>query len=260
MDFSESSQNKNQFIKEAFFHDKWADSENVDDIDVCRPFESITAMENGFIISHMGELNNKKILDIGFGLGESAVYFALNGAEIIAADISPRIAHFAKELAKRYKVTIKFIISAAEELNFEDESFDFIYCANLIHHLPISDRPVFIKKMHGFLKKEGWLYSWDPLTYNPIINLYRKMANKVRTSDESPLGFSILDDFKRVFPKVSHREYWFTTLILFLKYYLINKYSPNEIRYWKRIYGERKEDIGWWFNKFKRIDEVLKEI
>lgn len=257
MNLSEPSQNKNQFRKEALFHDKWANSENVNDINVYNLFKSITAMENKFIVSHMGKLKNKKILDIGCGLGESAVYFALNGAEVTAADISPQMVGFAKELAKRYKVTIEFIVSSAEELNFKDESFDFIYCANLIHHIPVSDRPAFIKKIHKFFKKDGWFYSWDPLRYNPVINVYRKVANKVRSQEETPLDFSILKDFKRLFSRVHHKEFWLTTLVLFLKYYFVNRHDPNKIRYWKMIYREKPEDIGWWFNKFKKIDDVL---
>lgn len=57
--------------REVIFHDKWANLENINNIDVYKLFESITVVENKFIISHIGTLKDKKILDIGCGLGES---------------------------------------------------------------------------------------------------------------------------------------------------------------------------------------------
>ena len=37
------------------------------------------------------------------------------------------------------------------------------------------------------LKPGGRFFSYDPLAYNPAINVYRKMATEVRTPDEQPL-------------------------------------------------------------------------
>lgn len=251
-----SGEHKDSLERESAFHDKWADSEDVYSIDVYQLFESITAMENKFIASHMGRLENRRILDIGCGLGESAVYFALKGAKVTAIDISPHMIHFAQKLAQRYNVNIEFITSSTGELHFEDKHFDFIYCANLIHHLPISERLTFIQNVHRLLRNGGWFYSWDPLKYNPAIKVYRKIAHKVRSSDETPLDFLILKDFKEVFSQAYHKEFWFTTLILFLKYFFMNRYNPNEVRYWKKIYKERSEDIGWWFYAFAKVDNI----
>lgn len=77
--------------REEEFHDEWAISENIDDIDVISIFESFLSFENKFIVSQMGNLKGKKILDVGAGLGESSVYFALKGAEVFYNDISPKM-------------------------------------------------------------------------------------------------------------------------------------------------------------------------
>ena len=243
--------------REVIFHDKWANLENINNIDVYKLFESITAVENKFIISHMGTLKDKKLLDIGCGLGESSVYFALNGAEVTAVDISPEMVKFTNKLSKKYNVVIQSMVCSATEMNFEHNFFDFIYCANLLHHLPVSDRFLFLNKVQKFLKNKGWFYSWDPLAYNPVINVYRRNANRVRSIDETPLKFNILKDFNKNFSKVYHREFWLTTLVLFLKYYFVDKYDPNKIRYWKEIYKERTNNIGWWFNTLQKIDNLL---
>ena len=36
----------------------------------------------------LGDLNGKTLLDIGCGLGEASVYFAIRGAEVTSRDIS----------------------------------------------------------------------------------------------------------------------------------------------------------------------------
>lgn len=151
--------NEKLLEREVIFHDKWANLENINNIDVYKLFESITAVENKFIISHIGTLKDKKILDIGCGLGESSVYFALNGAEVTDVDISPEMVEFTNKLSKKYNVIIQSMVYSATEMNFKHNFFDFIYCENLLHHIPVSDRFLSLKRVHKFFKNKGWFYS-----------------------------------------------------------------------------------------------------
>ncbi len=72
--------------REAEFHDQWANSTRIEDVLVRECFEAPTAMENQFILNRMGPLQGKRLLDIGAGLGESSVYFALKGAQVTTVD------------------------------------------------------------------------------------------------------------------------------------------------------------------------------
>ena len=45
-------------------------------------------------------------------------------------------------------------------------------------------------------------------------------------------------------------------LALFFKYYLLDRVSPNEERYWKRIYQETDSTLGWW-KPLEQIDRIL---
>ncbi|MCC5945988.1 MAG: methyltransferase domain-containing protein [Bernardetiaceae bacterium] len=243
--------------RETEFHDDWATSEALEDIEVHALFEGLCAIENQFIIQDMGNLQGKKILDVGAGLGESSTYFALQGAEVTYNDISPKMGELAQALAAHHGTSIKTVITPAEKMTFEADTFDFIYCANLMHHVPPEEQEDWIANMHHFLKKGGKLYTWDPIKYNPVINVYRRMATEVRTIDEMPLGFDILKLYRKYFTQVSHREFWLSTLYLFLHYYLIKRYNPNKVRYWKRIYKENNKTIGWWFKPLRALDSAL---
>ena len=243
--------------REEAFHDEWAMSEDVNDIDVYALFDSFVAQENAWVLEQLGDLKGKRILDVGAGLGESSVYFALKGADVYFNDISPKMGEFAEKLATKHGVKLNFLIAPIERLELHKEFFDIIYCANLMHHVPPEDQEMWIKTMSESLKPGGTLVTIDPLKYNPAINVYRAKAEKVRTIDEQPLGFDILKIYQRYFKTVQHKEFWLTTLWLFISYYFIRRYDPNEIRYWKRIFKEKPSTIGWWFSPLKALDRLL---
>ena len=230
--------------REAAFHDAWAGSTPIDDVLVRECFEAPTAMENRFILGRMGNLKGKRLLDIGAGLGESSVYFALQGAHVTMTDISPGMVQTGRELARKYGVEIEGIVSQAEHLRVPDETYDFVYIANTIHH--VQARNALFQRIHRALKPGGRFFSYDPVAYNPAINVYRRMATEVRTEDESPLTLKDLELARKYFPGVQHREFWISTLLLFVKYYTVDRVHPNQDRYWKRILRETHESLRWW--------------
>jgi SAM-dependent methyltransferase len=240
--------------REAAFHDAWAGNTSLSDVLVRESFEAPTALENRFILSCMGNLKGKRLLDIGAGLGESSVYFALQGAQVTMTDISPRMVQTGRELARRYGVEIEGIVSEAEDLGVAAESFDYVYIANTIHH--VRDRDALFQKIHRALKPGGRFFSYDPLAYNPAINVYRRIATEVRTEDEAPLTVPDLRLARKYFPNLQHREFWISALLLFVKYYAVDRVHPNQDRYWKRILRETPERLRWWM-PLRAIDAVL---
>jgi len=243
--------------REASFHDAWASSTSIDDIRVRECFGAPTALENNFILKCMGDLQDKSLLDIGAGLGESSVYFALQGARVTTVDLSPQMVETALSLGKRYGVELQGHISSAEDLNLPSAAYDVIYIANTIHH--VQDRAALFEQMSRALKPGGKFFSYDPLAYNPVINVYRRMATGVRTPDESPLTAADIGCARRYFCKVQHREFWISTLLLFAKYYIVDRVHPNQDRYWKRILRETPETLWWWM-PLRALDSLLTRI
>jgi ubiquinone/menaquinone biosynthesis C-methylase UbiE len=240
--------------READFHDAWARSTCLENVLVHECFEAPTALENQFILNRMGSLRGKRLLDIGAGLGESSVYFALQGARVTTVDISPVMVATALELGRKYGVELEGRVSGAESLQVPSAEFDIIYIANTIHH--VQDRAELFAEMNRVLKPGGRFFSYDPLAYNPAINVYRRMATTVRTSDESPLTTGDIQLARKYFRNVRHREFWISALALFVKYYLKDRVHPNQDRYWKRILLETPETL-WWWAPLRLLDQVL---
>jgi hypothetical protein len=113
--------------------------------------------------------------------------------------------------------------------------------------------------MQRALKPGGRFFSYDPLAYNPAINVYRRMATGVRTPDESPLTRADVQLAKKYFLNVGHREFWVSSLLLFVKYYAKDRVNPNQDRYWKRILKETSKTLWWWL-PLRSVDKLLTRI
>lgn len=225
-------------IGEQAFHDKWALSINTSRIMVDEFFEACTSPENRIIINRLRDIEGKKILELGCGAGEASIYFAKQGADVTATDISHEMLNVVQKVAKMHNVSVKTKQSRSDKIDSKDESFDIVYAGNLLHHVDIEPT---LKEVHRVLKKEGIFVAWDPLAHNPIINFYRKIATEVRTKDEHPLTMNDLKLFGKYFANVECHMTWFFTLLIFIRFYFIDRIDPNKERYWKKILIDHKK-------------------
>jgi ubiquinone/menaquinone biosynthesis C-methylase UbiE len=246
----------NILSREREHHDKWASEIDVQAVKVTETFEGTTSPENRFIMKRIGDLDGKRLLDIGCGAGESSVYFALQGAECHAVDSSHGMMEVVDRLAARFGVMVRNHVMDAEHLEFDDNSFDVVYAANLLHHV---DSAIALREMHRVVKKGGQVCFWDPLAHNPLINIYRRMAAGVRSEDESPLSIGFLKTVRELFREVSYDTFWISTLWIFLRFYFIERVDPNKERYWKKIIYE-EERLRPTYVKLEKLDTYLKKL
>ena len=248
---------ENVFDKEKRFHDQWASTIDVEGIKVKDYFEASTAPENRFILRHMGNISGKRLLDLGCGAGENSVYFAKKGARCVASDYSSGMVEVALQLAAANGVNIEGRTMNAIALDCPDNTFDFVYASNLLHHLPEPETA--IREMHRVLKPGGKACFWEPLRHNPIINVYRRLATSVRTEDETPLDINIVEFVQSQFSRTTYDTFWLATLWIFLRFYLIEKVDPNQERYWKKIISEQAR-LEPEYRRLENLDVILKKM
>lgn len=127
------------------------------------------------------ECNSRVVLDYCCGNGSFALAIAEFGAsKVIGIDISEKSITNAKMAANERGVTQKaeFQVMDAENMSFDDNSFDIICCIGVLHHLDIEKA---YSELARVLKPDGKILANEPLAYNPLIHLYRKMTPYMRT-------------------------------------------------------------------------------
>jgi len=85
---------------------------------------------------------NKKVLEVGCGLGTVGINFALNGADYTGVELSKESLEIAKKRFEVYNQSGKFYLGNAEELSsfVHIETYDLIYSFGVIHHSSHSEK------------------------------------------------------------------------------------------------------------------------
>jgi 2-polyprenyl-3-methyl-5-hydroxy-6-metoxy-1,4-benzoquinol methylase len=115
---------------------------------------------------------DKRVLEIGCGIGTDTINFARAGAKVTAVDLSPKSLEIARERADVFGLadSIDFRCANGEELSASVplEPYDLIYSFGVIHHSPHPDR--ILGELRRYLKPGGTLklmvyyrYSWKVL-------------------------------------------------------------------------------------------------
>lgn len=114
---------------------------------------------------------NKRVLEVGCGLGTDGAQFAENGAEYFAIDLAPRHIELAKKQFELFNLEGNFQVADAENLPFGDNTFDLVYSQGVLHHTPNTQKAV--DEIYRVLKCEGrtivMLYHKN--SYNYYINI-----------------------------------------------------------------------------------------
>ena len=98
---------------------------------------------------------NSKILEIGCGEGNHAIFLANEGFEITAIDSSKNAIKFAKNKINK-KIKIKFLNQEFSMISKYKNKFDFIFDWRFLHEIKNkNDRKKYIQFIHNALKEDG---------------------------------------------------------------------------------------------------------
>jgi SAM-dependent methyltransferase len=110
---------------------------------------------------------NKKVLEIGCGIGTDTINFAREGAQVTAVDLSKKSLEIAERRAEIFACSskIRFFEADAETLSshLTPEAFDLIYSFGVIHHSP-DPRRIFQEIRRHFVHPQSELRI---MLYNP---------------------------------------------------------------------------------------------
>lgn len=98
-----------------------------------RPLHGVMPFERIF---PYGEFRDKKVLEIGCGMGTMAMNWAKAGARVTAVDLNQTAIRATQIRFERLGLEGDIQQSDGRELPFEPESFDYVYSWGVLHHSP----------------------------------------------------------------------------------------------------------------------------
>ena len=136
--------------------------------------------------------SGKRLLDVGCGLGNDLSRFVLGGAIGVGIDISPTAIRLARQNFEQRKLNAEFQHMDGEEMSFEDNSFDVVYCHTVLHFTPNPD--ALVREIYRVLKPGGqailmtinrhsWLYFLHRLAKLKIDYMDAPVFNKYTYSE-----------------------------------------------------------------------------
>ena len=153
----------------------------------------------------MGDLKEKKVLEIGCGFGSHIVEMAKDGAYVTGIDISSiRVNETLNQIKKEnIQKNAKAMKMNAESLEFPNGSFDIVFGSSILHHL---DLDMVLPEINRVIKINGKAVFIEPLGTNPLINYYRKKTPNLRTVDEHPFLEQDFSLFHKYFSSVNREN------------------------------------------------------
>jgi 2-polyprenyl-3-methyl-5-hydroxy-6-metoxy-1,4-benzoquinol methylase len=98
--------------------------------------ELIAAEQARVLAGFIGEVHDRRVLDVGSGTGRAALLLARAGARVTAVDASEPMLAVARQRASDEHLTITFAVCDAHALDFPDRAFDVAVSFRVLMHTP----------------------------------------------------------------------------------------------------------------------------
>lgn len=98
--------------------------------------EMVAADQARVVAGCLGELRNRRVLDVGSGTGRAALLLARAGAKVTAVDASEPMLALARQRAADERLSITFAVGDAHALDFPDRAFEAALSFRVLMHTP----------------------------------------------------------------------------------------------------------------------------
>jgi ubiquinone/menaquinone biosynthesis C-methylase UbiE len=154
---------------------------------------------------------NTFLLDYGCGDGRYLIKLSEQIKDGSGIDISQKEIELAEKECKNNGINnLRFYVMDAMRTKFRDKTFDVIHGNAILHHLDIEKGLAEIRRI---LKDDGVGVFIEPLSSNPVIELYRKLTPKLRTPDEQPFRNKDLKLLRKYFKNIEIKYFGCFTLL-----------------------------------------------
>jgi ubiquinone/menaquinone biosynthesis C-methylase UbiE len=154
-------------------------------------FWTIPSEDVYYYLKQWLKLDFKRFLDLGCGLGRHSIFFAENGFEVHAFDLSESGLEKFMEQIKNEELNICIKLGDMLSLPYEDNYFDCMLAYHSIYHTDSSGIKQVISEIHRVLKKDGEAFLTFNSKNNPsfIKNIHRKVdENTILKTEENELN------------------------------------------------------------------------
>jgi 2-polyprenyl-3-methyl-5-hydroxy-6-metoxy-1,4-benzoquinol methylase len=114
------------------------------------------------LVGHWMDLSKARVLVIGSYLGSEAIAYALRGADVVGIDLDEQALALSRKLAEEYGVRIHLLATDASRTAFDDASFDYVSCAQVLEHLPPAMQPRLLAEIWRLCKPGGLFWIDTP--------------------------------------------------------------------------------------------------
>jgi SAM-dependent methyltransferase len=112
------------------------------------------------LVDACGIQEGMRVLDVAAGTGNASLRAAERGAQVTASDLTPELLEVGRKTAEANGLTLEWVEADAENLPFEDESYDVVMssigCMFAPHHQAVADQLVRVCKPGGTIGVLSW--------------------------------------------------------------------------------------------------------
>ena len=109
------------------------------------------------VLAQAGRITGK-VLDVGCGTGENALFLGQRGLDVLGLDLSSVAIAEARRKAQARGVKTRFVVGNALDLPSRGETFDTVIDSGLLHILSDADRMRLVIGYHAVLRPGGYLH------------------------------------------------------------------------------------------------------